>query len=159
MSSDQPETSSSPQERGKILHRRETRRQIWLPFALGILLVLVAFLVVGIPADPIWRVRAQAVSDFLYTLLCTIPILLCLFPLYLVIMLAIYGMNRLHNSTERPLRRVENMVEGLAKRIESGASIVNKQTVNLSTRIAPLLKLFSTFDPAQDESENKETTA
>ncbi len=159
MSSDQPETTQAPQQRGEALHRRETRRQIWLPFVLGVLLVALAFLIVAIPSDPIWRVRAQAIGDFLYTLLCTIPILLCLFPLYLLIMLGIYGMNRLHNSTERPLRRIENLVEGLANRIESGAAAVNKQTVNWSTRIAPLLKLFTTFDPAQDESENKETTA
>jgi hypothetical protein len=152
-----PENKPIPQERGATIHRRESRRQIWLPFGLGVALVALAFLIVAIPGDPIWRVRAQAIGDFLYTLLCSIPLLLCLVPLYVLVMVGIYGMNRLHNSTEKPLRRVENLAEGLANRIESVAASVNKQTMNFSTRIAPLLRLFDTFDEeGQRGTESKE---
>lgn len=158
---DTPETATIPQQRGTIMHRRETRRQIWLPFGLGVALVILAFLIVALPADPVWRVRAQAIADFLYTLLCSLPLLLCLVPLYLVIMLGIYGMNRLHDSTERPLRRVENLAEGLANRIEVVAATINKQTINWSARIAPLMRLFSTFDQTEgrDAEANKEREA
>jgi len=153
-----PETNDGPQQRGTTLHRRGTRRQIWLPFGLGVALVLLAFLIVALPSDPIWRVRAQAIGDFLYTLLCSLPLLICLLPLYLLVMLGIYGMNRLHNSTERPLRRVENLAEGLAKRIEGVTTSVNNQTTKWSTRIAPLMRLLGAFDPndGQDAEANKE---
>lgn len=141
-------------EAGKTIHRRETRWQLAFPFVLGLLLIAAAFLLVALPSEAIWRVRAQAIGDFTYTMLCLLPVsLLCLFPLYVIVLLGIYGMNRLHDSTERPLRRLENLAANLAQRIENVDEALRSRTANWSTRLAPVMRFLQMFDPpTNDES-------
>ncbi len=146
-----------PRESGAIIHRRETTWQIYLPFLLGIGVLVLAFAVVGIPSDPAWRDRAQAIGDFLYTFLCTLPILVCLLPIYVLILAGIYGMRKVHSGTERPLRKLENLSESLAERIETATKFVNEKTISFSTLFEPLDTLFSMFDqptPSDKEIDN-----
>lgn len=155
-------TNKNPRESGAVLHRRETNRQIYLPFLLGLALLVGIFLMLAIPSDPVWRDRARAMGDFLYTLLCIIPILLCLLPLYVMVLLGIFGMRKLHSGTERPLRKLENLTESLAGRIETATAYVNKHTISLSSKFEPLETLFKIFtSPEQADSLNtkKEETS
>lgn len=145
----------TPRESGAVIHRRETNWQIYLPFLLSIGVLVLAFAVVGIPSDPAWRHRAQAIGDFLYTFLCTLPLLICLLPVYVLIVAGIYGMRKVHSGTERPLRKLENLSESLAGRIETATEFVNEKTISFSTLFEPLDTLFSIFDKSAPSSEKE----
>ena len=143
-----------PRESGADIHRRETNRQVYLPFLLGIAVLALVFLVIGTQSDPLWRDRAQAIGDFMYIFLCTIPILICMLPVYIIILASIYGMRKVHSGTERPLRKLENLSESLAGRIEKATDFVNEKTISFSTLFEPLETLFTIFDketPSADE--------
>jgi|GEM_PF-1784053 len=154
--------TKTSRESGAVLHQRETNRQIYLPFLAGIALLAGIFLMLAIPSDPVWRDRARAIGDFLYTLLCIIPILLCLFPLYVMVLLGIFGMRKLHSSTERSLRKLENLTESLAKRIETATAYVNEHTITLSSKLEPLeifFKIFTSPDTDNLNTQAEETSS
>jgi hypothetical protein len=141
----------SPRESGTEIHRRESRLQIYLPYGIGLLILLTMVLVVALPTNPIWRVRAQAIADWTYTILCLIPMVLCVFPLFMLVALGIWGMYRLHGITEPPLRKLENLAAGLATRINNASEYVQRKTIDVSTTIEPALNLMNTFDNPQQE--------
>ena len=144
-SASQSDTQTT-RESGTVLHQRETRWQIYLPFTLGLGVLLIVFFALGLQADAVWRDRVQAIGDLLYTWLCALPILVCLFPMYLMLVASIYGMRKLHAGTATPLVKVENLANSLANRIESATEYVNEKTVSARSQIAPLEELFSMFD-------------
>ena len=152
---DQPSTRTKiGRETGAVIHRRETNRQIYLPFLFGMTLLLIAFLIVALPSAPEWLDRAQAIGDFLYTLLCIIPVLMCLLPVYVMVLLCVYGMTKLHDGVESPLRKLENLTASLAERIETATEYVTNQTTTFSNAVEPIdtaLRIFDTPSPSNGE--------
>lgn len=144
-------------EQGRALHRRETRRQIWLPLLLGIGAIFLPVVLIAIQRDAIWRIRAAAIGDFLYTILCAMPLLLCSFLAYLVIMILVIAMNKLHRRTETPLERVEGIASTLATRIEAFSNTVNERTVTWSARLEHLMTFLDLFDDVRGEHTNDTT--
>lgn len=140
-------------ESGAQIHQRETRWQIVLPFTITVLILIVLVGAVAIQSAPIWRIRAETIADWTYSLMCLIPMTLCLMPLYVVVMLGIWGMNRLHGSTERPLRRLENLAANLAERIDKFSNAINQRTIGFNSRLAPLMNLISGFEPNNNPQE------
>lgn len=144
--------SVSERESGSDIHKRETSRQIYLPFAMGIIVLVATFLVLALQPDALWRDRVQAIGDLLYTWLCALPLLICLLPVYVILLLSIYGMRKLHAGTASPLVKVENLANSLATRIETGTRYVNEKTISFRTAITSLEQLFSIFDkPSTDK--------
>lgn len=142
-------------ESGAVIHRRETRWQIYLPFALGLLLLVLVFSLVALPSDPIWRVRAQAIADWIYSVLCLFPILICLFPLYLILIVGVYGMKKLHDGTEPPLHKLETVSADFAERINRAMDYINEKTIAFSSATAPLDDLLSAFDTPSPSDEEE----
>jgi hypothetical protein len=133
-------------ESGAQIHRRETRRQVYLPFMLALFGLLGMVLLVALPTNPIWRVRAQAIADWTYTILCLAPAVLCLFPVFLLVAVAIWGMNRLHLMTERPLHRLEDLATNWVTRINTASEYVQHKTIDVSSTLEPAMKMISAFD-------------
>lgn len=150
-------TESPVRESGAVIHRRETNWQIYLPFIIGLFVLFGIFAGLAIPSNPIWRDRAQAIGDLLYILLCTIPILFCMLPVYIIILLGIYGMNKVHDGTERPLRKLENLSESLATRIETARDFVNEKTIAFSSAVEPFEKVMSIFEKQDPTIKPEET--
>lgn len=152
-----PSDANTKQDResGKLIHQRETRWQINFPFLLGILLIMLIFLGLALPSDPIWRVRTQAIADWIYSILCLLPLIVCIFPLYLILVIGIYGMKRLHDGTETPLRKLETVSAESVERINRAMDYINEKTIDFSSATAPLDDLLSAFDtpPPSDEEE------
>lgn len=146
MNADETSKRQHLREEGRQIHRRETRRQIILPYMLGVGLLVVIFLIMALPTDPVWRLRASAVGDFLYTLLCLLPLCLCGFGAYAGVMVGIWGMNKLHASTERPLVRVENLVAGLATRVDNLSEMINTRTLDWRAKLEQVLTFLSVFE-------------
>jgi len=151
MSTSPPSEQQPPRESGAKLHRRETNWQIYFPFLLGILGLVVLFLSIALPTAPVWRDRAQAIGDFMYILLCQIPLVLCTFLIYPLILVFIYGMRKAHAGTERPLRKLENAAASLAERITQVTEYVNEKNGDISAMYEPLDNALNIFDYPETE--------
>lgn len=145
--------STRQEKSATTLHQSETHRQIYLPFIVGLILILIAVLSIILVGDSVWRTRASAIADWIYSALCLFPLLLCFLPLYLILMIAIYGLTRLHAGTERPLQKLENASAKLAERINVAMNYINEKTIAFNTATAPLDDLLSGFDMPSDEEE------
>lgn len=145
--------SATDRQNSLRVHRREVRRQIILPFAGGVLLIVALVVVAALQG----RTPTSGVSTTMLTVLILCPLALCLLPVYLLLVMAVYGMNRAHSGIARPLRRAEAASLALRERTVSISDRLARQSINLNARFAPLDKLlFSAFDrPAQNE-ENDE---
>lgn len=135
------------------IHNRAVRREILLPFAGGLLLII-ALIIVALVAG---QMPISGVANTMLTLLVLCPIVLCLFPIYLILIVALVGMNRAHNGIAKPLRRLEALSLQLRERTYSTSDRLARSSINLNTRFAPLDKLvFSLFDrptPKEDDHE------
>jgi hypothetical protein len=137
------------------MHNRALRREILLPVAGGALLII-ALLIVAIAAG---QTPVSGIANTMLTVLILCPLVLCLFPIYIVLIVALVGMNKAHNSIAKPLRRLEALSLSLRERTYSTSDRVARMSINLNSRFAPLDKLiFSAFDrptptPKEDENE------
>ncbi len=135
------------------LHRRATRRLIILPFVGGLLLI-VALTAITVLAG---RSPTRAVADTLLTVLMLCPLALCLLPLYLLLVIALAGMNHAHELIAKPLRQLELLTEQMRDRTQSASDRAARTSINLNARFAPLDRLiFSFFDrpaPSEDDHE------
>lgn len=154
----QPPTPTRAQKReiGRRVHRRETWVQMILPFLLALLFVIFLVCLVALPTDSSWRLRASVIADFMVTILVLCPAVLCMIPIFALMVAAIAGANKLHDSTRTPLERLETLTESMADRVENAAGSVNKRVINLNERIAPLMKIMTFFDTQQKDTQRRE---
>ncbi|MCA9884645.1 MAG: hypothetical protein KC708_16820 [Anaerolineae bacterium] len=138
---------------GADLHRKETRRHIWLPFLLVCLFLLFLILLVALPTDPSWRTRASFIADFMSSILIFCPAIICSFVFYMLIALGIYGMNRLHSGARSPLEKVENMTAKIATRVDETTEKINEKVVDANSRIASLTHFMSVFDQPENDDD------
>jgi hypothetical protein len=142
---------------GQQIHQRETLLQIILPFSAVLLLIVGIFLLVALQNQPIWRIRAQAIADFMVSMLCLLPLVLCMFPVYALVLLAIFGMNVMHRGTERPLRKLELRASSALVWIETRSNFIREKTVSYSEQIKPIMNTMSVFEQ-DDPQTGKEDT-
>ncbi|MDX2160795.1 MAG: hypothetical protein SF162_05670 [bacterium] len=132
--------------------RAAARRAIWLPFGLGLLAILLLSLATLTFPD----VRQiDLVANFLLVfVLC--PAILCLFPVYLLFVLAVYGMGRLNQGVSKPLMRVERLTASADERVTGISARLAKASITFNARLAYIDRaVFSIFD---ERPENRETT-
>jgi hypothetical protein len=112
--------------------RRAQWLQIWLPFLLGgvFVLVLAAFAVLAT------RVSVVANCFLIVTLLC--PALLCVVPVYFVMIFAVFGMNSAYRTASKPLRSLERLTVRILNWTILQSDRVARQSINLNVRLAPI---------------------
>ncbi len=133
------------------IHRRAVRRGIYLPFIGGLLLIVVLVVVAAVEG----QTPTSAISTTLLTVLVLCPLAICLLPIYLLLVMAVAGMNRAHTAIANPLQRLETLSLTLRDRTTSASDRLARASINFSTRFALLDKLvFSVFDrPQEDDHE------
>jgi len=152
-----PDTDASEarrhrREEGSALHRREGFRQIWLPFTLTGLLILIMLLIIALPSDPDWRTRVGLVTDFMMLIMIYCPLFICGFLVYAIIIVGVYYANRLHDGTQKPLERAENIVAAFTNRVERTTESINSRVVSASSRFAGWTKFMDFFDKPDSTS-------
>mgnify|MGYP005840573289 CR=1 FL=1 len=141
------ETSQRSPISSESQHRRQTRRQIWLPLALGIgILAAAAGLMMSPLFPPANRAGISLVADWVLSVLVLCPTALCLFPITAGLLIAAFGLNIIHDSAARPLRRGVEMTDGLAARARQWADSISRATIAVSARLAYGERLLSMFD-------------
>jgi hypothetical protein len=127
----------------KAVHQRAMRKQIILPVILVVVGLTALLFLTLIPLTPR---GLSLVADLLLVIMCLIPMVICLLPVYLMLIAAVALMNRMGGGTTKQVRRVRGATETLAQQTRSTSDTINRKTVNMSARIAPLDRLWSIFD-------------
>ena len=78
---------------GTEIHRRAVRREIILPFVGGLLLIIVLVVIAAVEGET----PTSGVANTMLTVLILCPMALCLLPIYLLLVVAVVGMNRAHD--------------------------------------------------------------
>jgi len=135
------------------LHRRAVRLEILLPFGGGLALIIVLVIIAAIAG----KTPTSGVANTLLTVLILCPMALCLLPVYLVLLVAVVGMNRVYDLIAKPLRQLQDLSLQLRDRTYSLADRAARTSINLNARFAPLDKLiFSMFDRPKSNEEDPE---
>ena len=132
----QPQNTPAPLA-SERQHRRETFRQVVLPVVLGFAGLLTA---IGLAA---WLVAVQPapgqlslVADMLLIVFVLLPMVICLLPLYILLMVAAFGTGALHNASARQLRRLNRLTQTVSDRTIQVTERANRQTLALRVRLA-----------------------
>ncbi len=133
-------------------HRRETWLYIALPMLVGALVWIgLLSLALLLPL----RAQVSLVADFMSIILCLCPAAICIFPIYVLMMVIAFGMNKVHDGTERPLKRIESMSHTLADKTNQTADSINRKSIAVASKFALLDKVWDLFD--QTESNGQAT--
>lgn len=123
-------------------------REVWLPF-LGVvglvLLVLVVLLLLRPPA------RLSLIADFFLTLCVLCPLVLCLFPLCIMLIVSVFLMDKANRSARTPLEALEKFVDSVSQRSQTTLQALNQQVIAASARWAPFAKMIRLFDRKDGE--------
>lgn len=142
------------QQLGKI-QRQQTRRYILLPF---LFLLVILILIVGVVFSLRTPTQVAVVSDMMYTLFVLCPLVICMFPIVVLMFVLIALMNRLHDGTKSPLRRLEQWTYTVEQRIDGWARIVDSRVLNYAVKFAPIRHILTIFDAPsssiEDEGDN-----
>lgn len=138
-------TPEMRQQATRERHRRETRREIWLPAVFGLVVLVVAVLAAAFVSNRYEEL--SLISNFVLTLLILCPAALCFFPLALVLVVAAVGMNSVHSWSEVKLDSVNRMAYGFNRRVDGLMTRLGRAGVDIGAATAPLeQKVFSAFD-------------
>ena len=133
------------------LHRRAVRLEILLPFVGGLLLIILLVVIAAVAG----KTPTSGVANTMLTVLILCPMALCLLPIYLLLVMAVFGMNQVYDLLAKPLRQLQELSLKLRDRTYSLSDRAARTSINLNARFAPLDKLiFSVFDrPAPNEED------
>jgi len=135
------------------LHRRAVRLEILLPFVGGLLLIIVLVVIAAVAG----KTPTSGVANTMLTVLILCPMALCLLPIYLLLVVAVFGMSRVYNLIAKPLRQLQELSLKLRDRTYSLSDQAARTSINLNARFAPLDKLiFSVFDRPKPNEEDPE---
>ncbi len=132
-------------------HRREMWRAVYRPLLFGGLIIMTAVLLVVVLVPT----RSSLVADLMLSCLVFVPMLICLFPLYLVLIVSGVYVGRGRGQTQRQLDGLRTRTEALAARAERYADVIDRRVVDASARLAVLNVFFNVFDPPDDKLPNR----
>lgn len=135
--------ADKPQVASVKKHAADTRYQIFLPMLLGVLLV-VGGLITALLLPR--QLQVQTVKDLMVTVFVLCPLVLCMFPVYILMVALAYGVSMLHDPSAKGLRQLNGWMEGAAKRVHGVTAQVASRTIDARARFAYLEKLLSAFD-------------
>lgn len=135
---------------------KPTRRRfsvIILPVTLTAIAIPIILILLAIGSSPfsIGRDGISIISGLLTVCCFLVPLLFCFAPLYILLMAAIYGVNRLENSTESQLERVHNLTTNMAEKTASIGENIAKKSIGISSRFAYFNRLFNAFEEKTNE--------
>ena len=126
-------------------HQRDTRREILLPAAIGLGVLILAVLSAAFISTRYEELRL--VSNFVLMLLILCPAALCVFPLAIILVVAAVGMNNVHDWSQVKLGALNRVSSSLNRRIDGVTARLGRAGVDIGAATAPLdTKVFSAFD-------------
>lgn len=110
--------------------RQQNRREIVFPFAIALVALIGLVLLTAV----LLRTGATSIIvNLLGTLFFLCPLALCLFPLVIMLVAAIYGLGQLNERAARPLIAVERLSIRTYERVGHLAQQIAERTIALSS--------------------------
>lgn len=133
-------------------HRQEVRRWVIFP-VIGGLILLVVLVLSTIFLTPR---GLGTVANFLLSCFCLLPMAVCLFPLYMAVMSAIYGMNWLTNFSLKNLEKVRELSVSLEQGAADASDRISRQAIDVSASLArldPILDFFNRYPKSRSQGD------
>jgi len=141
--------AASPGRQAEANHRRETLLSIILPVG-GAGVVLLAVLAVTLLFLLPTRPQVSVLADWLLMVFMLCPLALCLLPVCIGLMTAVFAMNQLHGKTARMMGKAEALSQSLAEKTMDATETVSKKSISLNATLAHLDPLWRIFDGKED---------
>lgn len=155
MSSTPPAVPNSSPRPSEQQHRRDTLLQIVLPFlGAGLFTLLLLIIVLILPQ----RAQVSLVADLMVTVFVLCPIAVCLFPLYLGMVLLIYSLNKAHQAGAKQMVRVEDLSRTVTDKVIQTTDKLNRQSIALSALAAPLNRIWRVFDRPEEKHDSTDAS-
>ncbi len=133
-------------------HRQEVRRWVIYPVAGGLILVVLLVL-----STVFLTPRGLGtVANFLLSCFCLLPMVVCLFPLYMAVMSAIYGMNWLTNFSLKNLEKARELTVSLEQGASDATDRISRQAIDVSAALArldPILDFFNRYPKSRSQGD------
>jgi high-affinity K+ transport system ATPase subunit B len=109
------------------------RREVYLPLGLssGVILICTIILLL-LPT----RAQVSLVTDWLWTFLVLLPLVICLIPLAIGAVVLVVAAARLPGMARRPLRRGQAAVQGASDRFSAVTEQIHNVLIDVSARLA-----------------------
>lgn len=142
-----------PPDEAERTHRWQTRLQIALPlYAVAFGVLLLAGGVIGIS---LWRPQSGQISmvaDVMVTVCMLLPLVVCMLPVYLLFMVAAFGMGTLNQMSAHQLRRLNDLSRTVTEKTITATQAADEQVLNARVRLAGLEKAMDdAFDKVSEE--------
>jgi high-affinity K+ transport system ATPase subunit B len=139
----------------ELRHRRDTWLWLVLPMAALALLIVAAVAVLVFVPRNLHESQTSVVADLMLAVLMLCPAVVCMLPVTILALGSVVGLNRVHGMMTRPLRALETHSETLATKAAASSAIVNRKTIDFSSRLGFIYKHFETFEqkPNQEDIE------
>ena len=134
------------------LQRNRTRRAVFLPFALMTLLVAV---ILGVVFSLRTAAQVAVLSDSMLTALVLCPMVICMFPLMLLLLTLVALMGRLRRLAKSPLRRLESWTAAMEQGVEGWLGRIDERTLQWAVNLAPVRHILGIFEASSYESQDE----
>jgi hypothetical protein len=141
---------ASPRRQVQANHRRETLLSIILPVGgagLALLTVLAVTLLLLLPTRP----QVSVLADWLLMIFMLCPVALCLLPVCIGLMTAVFAMNHLHAKTARMMGRAETLSETLVEKTLDATESISEKSISFNATMAHFDPLWHAFDDKEDK--------
>ncbi len=133
-----------------------SRRRLWM-IALPVLLafIIIMAFVVGVVV-PRSSPQISILADLILICFTLLPVVICLSPLYLILMAGAFGMNSVIDKTEKLLVRGKTASQTARNRTITAADQLNRRSIGIGTRLAFLDRIFEEkTTPDERESDHE----
>lgn len=114
----------------------------------GVLIVLVV-IALAIPGSPIHiggDGQVAVLRDFLLILLVFCPLIICLFPIYMLLMLAVFAMEKGHRAATKGLGHARRMSRDVSEKATATADEINRRSIELNAKLTFAERLVNFLD-------------
>ena len=143
---------AAPNAERDRLQRGRIRRSVFLPFGLMLLLLTV---ILGLAFSLRTAAQVAVVSDVMLTALALCPLVICLFPIAILMLMLIAFMGRLQGLSKSPLRRLESWTAAMERRADKWLGRIDERTLQWAVSLAPVRQLLGIFDRPLYESQDE----
>ena len=152
--SESNDVSRRRHERRDRLQRNRIRRGVFLPFGLTLTLLAV---IVGAALSLPTAAQVAVLSDAMFTLLVLCPLVICMFPLVILMLTLAVVAGRLQRISKSPLRRLESWTAAVENRADKWLGRIDERALRWAVSFAPFRRLLGMFDapPYQNQDEGE----
>lgn len=136
------------------LQRSRTWRGVFLPFSLMLTLLIV---MIGIALSLRTAAQVAVLSDSMLTLLVLCPMVICMFPLVILMLILVTLAGRLQRISKSPLRRLESWTADMENHADRWLGRIDERTLQWAVNFAPFRRILGMFDvPSYESQDEKE---